>query len=174
MGDRLGSLVLLVKWTSAVPNARLTVGLAVCYSIADVWALKCGWWQWQCQTHSFISTYPSACWSECRTVTLDDRVKMPLGMEVGLSPGDFVLDGDPHPAEKWGRSSPKIFGPCLLWPNGWMDQDGTWHGGRPQLRRLCVRWGPSSPSRKRRRSPSPIFGPCLLWSNGWMDEDATW
>jgi len=25
-----------------------------------------------------------------------------------------------------------------------MDQDGTWHGGRPQPRRLCVRWGPSS------------------------------
>jgi len=22
-------------------------------------------------------------------------MKMPLGMEVGLSPGDFVLDGDP-------------------------------------------------------------------------------
>jgi len=22
---------------------------------------------------------------------------MPLGMEVGLSPGDFVLDGDPAP-----------------------------------------------------------------------------
>jgi len=24
-------------------------------------------------------------------------VKMPLGMEVGLSPGDFVLDGNPAP-----------------------------------------------------------------------------
>jgi len=24
-------------------------------------------------------------------------IKMPLGMEVGLSPGDFVLDGDPTP-----------------------------------------------------------------------------
>ena len=24
-------------------------------------------------------------------------IKMPLGMEVGLSPGDFVLDGDPAP-----------------------------------------------------------------------------
>ena len=22
----------------------------------------------------------------------------------------------------------------LLWPNGWMDQDATWHGGRPQPR----------------------------------------
>ena len=24
-------------------------------------------------------------------------MKMPLGMEVGLSPGDFALDGDPAP-----------------------------------------------------------------------------
>ena len=24
-------------------------------------------------------------------------IKMPLGMEVGLGPGDFVLDGDPAP-----------------------------------------------------------------------------
>jgi len=44
--------------------------------------------------------------------------KMPLGMELGLGPVDFVLDGDPLPSPKGG--SPKIFGPCLLWPNGWM------------------------------------------------------
>jgi len=69
---------------------------------------------------------------------------MPLGMELGLGSGDFVLDGDPAPLHKKGRSPP-IFGPCLLWPNGWMDQDGTWHGDRPQPRRLCVRWRPSPP-----------------------------
>jgi len=27
-------------------------------------------------------------------------MKMPLGMEVGLSPGDFVLDGDPAPPKR--------------------------------------------------------------------------
>ena len=49
-------------------------------------------------------------------------IKMVLGMEVGLSPGDYVLDGDQAPSPKRGRSriSP-IFGPFLLWPNGWMD-----------------------------------------------------
>ena len=62
---------------------------------------------------------------------------MPLGMEIGLDPGDFVLDGDPAPP-------PQIFGPCLLWPNGWMDQDGTWHGSMPQPRGLCVRWDPAT------------------------------
>jgi len=33
-----------------------------------------------------------------------------------------------------------------LWPNGWTDQDETWHAGRPRLWPHCVRWGPSSPS----------------------------
>ena len=51
---------------------------------------------------------------------------MPLGMEVGLSQGDFVLDNDPAPPlQKGGRAPSAIFGPCPLWPNGWMDQDGT-------------------------------------------------
>ena len=40
---------------------------------------------------------------------------MPLGMKVGLGPGDFVLDGDPAPPK---RGTPPIFGPCLLWLNG--------------------------------------------------------
>jgi len=53
---------------------------------------------------------------------------MPLGVEVGLSTGDFVLDGDPAPSPK-GVVSP-IFGPRLLWPNGCMDQDATCRVGR--------------------------------------------
>ena len=61
---------------------------------------------------------------------------------------------------------PALLGPCLLWPNGWMDKDTTWYEGRPRPRRHCVRWRPSS--------TSPIFGPCLLWPNGWMDQDGTW
>jgi len=40
-------------------------------------------------------------------------------MEVGLGPGDFVLDSDSTPLPK-KRRSPPIFGPFLLWPNGWM------------------------------------------------------
>ena len=53
--------------------------------------------------------------------------EMRLGMEVGLGPGDFVFDGDLAPPEK--RHSPHpIFGPCLLWPNGWMDEDATLQG----------------------------------------------
>ena len=77
---------------------------------------------------------------------------MPLGMKLGLGPGDFVLDGDPaHPSPQMG-----IFGPCLLGPNGWMDEAGTWHGGRPQPRRVCVRWGPSL-SPPKGAEPPPQF-----------------
>jgi len=81
--------------------------------------------------------------------------------------------GTPLPLPKRG-AEPQIFGPYLLWPNGWMDQDGTWHGGRPQPRRLCVRWGPSPLPQKGAEHPSRIFGPFLLWPNGWMHQDATW
>jgi len=53
-------------------------------------------------------------------------IKMPLGMEVGLGPGDFLSDGDPAPLPKKGAEHHStIFGPCLLSPDGWMDQDGT-------------------------------------------------
>ena len=42
----------------------------------------------------------------------------------------------------------------VLWPNGWMDQDETWHAGRPRRWPHCVRWGPSSPSPKGAQPPS--------------------
>jgi len=37
-----------------------------------------------------------------------------------------------------GTQPPSIFGPCLLWPKNWMDQDATWWGGRPRPRGHCV------------------------------------
>jgi len=52
-------------------------------------------------------------------------IKMKLGLQVGLSPGHIVFDGDTAPFPPKGHSPP-IFGPYLLWPNGWMDQDATW------------------------------------------------
>jgi len=63
---------------------------------------------------------------------------MALGTEVGLGPGHIVLDGIQLPSPKGAEPSP-IFGPRLLWPNGWMYQDATWYGGKRRLRRRCVR-----------------------------------
>ena len=59
---------------------------------------------------------------------------MPLSREIGLGPGDIALDVDPAlPPPRNGHAAPH-FSACLLWPNGWMDQDATWHGGRPRPR----------------------------------------
>jgi len=53
---------------------------------------------------------------------------MALGINAGLGLGHIVLDGDPAPFPKRRQSPPPIFGPSLLWPNGWMHQDATWYG----------------------------------------------
>jgi len=37
-----------------------------------------------------------------------------------------------------------------------MDEADTWHCGRPQPRRVCVRWGPG-PAPPKMQSPSPIL-----------------
>jgi len=60
---------------------------------------------------------------------------MPLGMEVGLVPGDFVFDGDPPPPEKKVQRPTQSW-PCLLWPNGWMDQDAIWYRGKPRAQAM--------------------------------------
>ena len=53
-------------------------------------------------------------------------IKVPLGTGVGLGPGDIVLHEDPAPPLKKDTPPPlPVFGSCLLWPNGWMDQDAT-------------------------------------------------
>ena len=78
-------------------------------------------------------------------------IKMKPSMQAGL--GHIVLDGDPVPPPP-NRRSPLIFSQYLLWPNGWMDKDATWYGGRPQPTQLCVRWGPSSPPKKRAEPPN--------------------
>jgi len=101
------------------------------------------------------------------------RIKMKLGLQLGLGPGHIVLDGDPSAPPPKGHSPHPIFDPSVA-AIGCMDQDATWHGARPQPRRLCVRWDPALPSPKGGQSPSPIFGPFLLWPNGCMHQDATW
>jgi len=100
-------------------------------------------------------------------------IKMTSGMVVGLGPGHAVLDWNPSPLPKKGQSPP-ILGPCLLWPNGWVDQDATWYRGRPRPRRHCARLGPSSPTPKEGVAQPPIFALCLLWINGCMYRNTTW
>ena len=90
-------------------------------------------------------------------------IKMPLGMEPRyLGPGHTMPDGDPAPRKEGSRAP--IFGPCLLWPNGWMDQDATWYECRPRPGPHCVTWGPSSPPKGGQQ---PNFRPMSTVTEGW-------
>jgi len=121
-------------------------------------------------------------------------IKMPLGTEVGLGPGDIVLDGDPsiRPEVSWSLTSlfstnmaisetnpPRKRGEALphclayvLSSNGWMDQDATWYGSRLDSGHIVLNRDPALP--KRGTATAPNFGQCLLSQNGWMDQDETW
>jgi len=81
-------------------------------------------------------------------------IKMRLSTEVGVGPGDIVLDGDPA-SLPLKAAQPPICGPCLLWPNGWMDQDGTWYGGIPRPMGHIVFMG-TQLSRNGHSSPPPF------------------
>ena len=59
--------------------------------------------------------------------------------------------GPSSPSPK--RDTAPIFGPFLLWPNGWMHQDATWYGGRSRPKPHCAVWAPSSPPTKMGHSP---------------------
>jgi len=87
---------------------------------------------------------------------------MPLGTEVGLGLRNIVFDVDPATPRKKGHKPPlPDFGPCLLWPNGWMDEDAAWYGIRPRPRPHCTRRSPSF--REMGTAAPSLFGRCLLW-----------
>jgi len=74
-------------------------------------------------------------------------IKMKLGMQVGLGRGHILLDGDPAPPPPKRHSPQFLANICCGQIAGWT-KIATWYGGRPQLRRLCVRWGPCSPPQR--------------------------
>ena len=86
-------------------------------------------------------------------------IKMPLGTEVDLGPCDIVFDVDPATPRKKAHHPHPIFGPCLLWPNGGMDEYAAWYGSRPRSRPHCTRRGPSS---RERGTAAPYFRPMSI------------
>jgi len=64
-------------------------------------------------------------------------IQMPLGTQVGLCPGDIVLDGGPRSRLK--KCTPPTFLPMSIVAKQWIDQDASWYEGRPQPRPHCVR-----------------------------------
>ena len=79
-------------------------------------------------------------------------IKMPLGVEVGLGPGDIGLHGDPALPFSEGAQTPN-FRPIYVAAK-WL------HGSRCHLDgfpALCERGTAQHP---------PLLSPCLLWPNG--------
>ena len=91
---------------------------------------------------------------------------MSLGIEVGLSPGDFVLDKDSVPLPKTGGApqfSAHVYcGQTVAWIKMPL---GTEVG--LGLRDIVLDEDPSRPP-PNGHSPR-IFGQCPLWPNGCMD-----
>jgi len=82
---------------------------------------------------------------------------MPLGMEVGLSPGNLVSDADPAPL----HNSAHVYCGQMA---GWIKMPlGTEIGLGPGD--IVLDGDPAPP----KGAQSPIFGQCLLWPNGWTD-----
>jgi len=95
-----------------------------------------------------------------------------IQMEVGLSPGDFVLDGDQLPSPKRGQSPQFSAHVYCGQTAGWIKMLlGTELGlGADDI----VLDGTQLPPLPKRGTASPIFGLCLLWPNGCMYQDTTW
>jgi len=79
---------------------------------------------------------------------------MPLGMEVGFSPGDFVLDGDPALLPKKGLSPQFSAHVYCGQTAAWKMPVGTEVGLGPGD---CVRWGPSYPQKKGTPTPTQFL-----------------
>jgi len=56
---------------------------------------------------------------------------MPLGVEVGLRPGDFVLDGDPLPLPQKGTESPNFRPMSIVAKRLYASAYHLVYGGRP-------------------------------------------
>jgi len=94
-------------------------------------------------------------------VCLVGRYPTKSGTEVGLGPGDIMLDGNPVPPSLKGQTG------------GWIKMAlGMEMGLGPG--HIVLDGDPVPPPKKGTQLPIPIRGPFLLWPNGRMDQDATW
>jgi len=85
-----------------------------------------------------------------------------------VCPADCVRWVPSTPPPTRGHSSPLLFGPCVLWPNGCMDQDATWYGCRPRPRPRDVRWDLVPQTRGHSSPPFSAHVYCDH-ANGWTE-----
>jgi len=95
-------------------------------------------------------------------------INMPLGMVVGLDPGDFVLDGDPGPSpQKRGGATPHPKFSAYIYCGqtaGYIKVPLVMEVGLSPGDFLLDE-DPAAPPQIVGRPPQ-ILGSCLLWPNG--------
>jgi len=118
--------------------------------VPDVWATVC---------KTVCPMLSDHCLS-CPVYVCDVRALWPNGLtdqdetwHAGRPWPHCVRWGPSLPPPKGAEPSSPIFGQFLLCSNGWMHQDATWYGCRPQPGGLCVRWRPSPLPKKGAEPP---------------------
>ena len=87
-------------------------------------------------------------------------IKILLGTEVSLRPGQIVLDGTQLPHGKGQTTSPLLAHIYCGETGGWIKIPLSTEVGLGQG--VIVKWEPSSPSRKSTQHPSPTFRPIFI------------
>ena len=104
----------------------------------------------------------------CLSVLSVGRIKIKLGMQVGLGPDQIVLDGDPAPPSQRVTALQFSAHICCGQMAAWIKMPlGMEVGLGPGD--FVLDGDPVPP----KGGQPPIFGPCLLWPNGCMYQDTT-
>ena len=56
----------------------------------------------------------------------------------------------------------------VMWPNGWMDKDETWHGGGPRPGHIVLDGDPAPPSQRGTAPPQFSANVCCGHMAGWI------
>jgi len=89
--------------------------------------------------------------------------KMPLGRRQASAQATSCSIGPSYPQKKRHTDSHPIFGFCLLWLNGWVDEGATCYRSRPLHKPHCIRRGPSC---ARKWHSSPLFSAHVYSGHG--------
>ena len=117
----------------------------------------------------FALCYQTIVLTACLSVTLAycgqtaGWIKMPLGLEVGLGPVDFVLDWNPAPSpQKGGGAPPQILADVYCGQTaGWIKMALGMEVGL-RSGEFVLDGDPASPPQKRQRSSLPNFRPISI------------
>ena len=113
-----GASVKLVCTITGIALPRLVSHVST-WRLSAIFALSCTFLGDRLQNRSPCAIGPFSCLSVLSVTFMYcgqtvGWIKIPLGTEVCLGSGDFVVDEDPDPPSQKGGTQPPIFGPCLL------------------------------------------------------------